>query len=359
MKKIDQKFLKLWENKKNKKLVEINFPLCILVYVSCFMTQFKRKNALFLSVELMIFLIVLIVILAMIAAGIPMMSQMYRVKILVRDIADLRTAVGVFTDSYGKFPGDFDSRAVSGGRMSSDVLSADMDALAGTSAAVNDRTMGSGVVSIMKNPIAYKQLAMDQYKNDLNVDLQKLATYTGTGANNLKTFAADHHISSPIRNSVWVFSVDSSNTTATIQGSVLASSVYAAEYNKTWASNFKATLISLTDYVQAGALPIVDVSATSKIAAISPSDIISLESKMDDGTPYAIYSTDSTYNTISGEGMGTLATTNGCTTLNVAAPVLADLTSAKYQDSKVRTTTKGCVLHVLLSGAGIQEVSSN
>lgn len=318
----------------------------------------KKRKGLFLSVELMIFIIVVTVIIAMVAAGIPMMGNLYKVKIITKDIGDLRTAVGIFFDSYGRYPGDYDSSSAVGGKMANSVLKTDIAALAAVSSTLittNEKTIASGYISGAKNPIAYKQIYTDGYKMDAGIAIDKAVDYT---TNTLTSYFKNGHMAGPMKSTVWYFSVDSyglnSSTTTALNNSILPSTVYSTEYAKTWAGNFKASLINLSGYSVGSAS--INPDMTQNIAAISAFVAKGVESKIDDGTPYALQ-TDSVKNTVAGEGIGgPTSTSNGCTSLSAAISSISDMTAATYKDSKVATPSGGCVLHVLVTGPGIQEV---
>lgn len=371
----------------------------------------KNKKGIFLSVELLMFLVVLTILIAMVVMGVPFLLQKNRVTSMASSITKLRESVSAFYNTYNRYPGDLTADLITGGIMTNNVMLADMVELpkiapVAGSVVANDLTFGTGVISVHKNPVAFKQLALDGFdpsiSNSIIVNQAIMSTacttpagcYSSLNTRLMSRLGVFHYGPSSPKLTVWVLTRDtydqtskideikqikfskiygSSADTKDLSSSHLYPYTYNSDYRRYWSGALKATLINPSEMnaaIKDIDLKIQDhnIDITKNIASVSPSDAASLDAKMDNGQPFG---TPGSLNAISADGilisaptanptLGTDTTTaavNGCLTglPSYAALPTADNVSqattiynATYTDDSRNNTKTGCILHVLV-----------
>ena len=382
----------------------------VIYKLDCFRFM-KNKKGIFLSVELLMFLVVLTILIAMVVMGIPFLLQKNRVTSISSSVTKLRESVSAFYNTYNRYPGDLTADLITGGVMKNDQMLADMAELqkvapVAGSVTSNDLTFGTGAISVHKNPVAFKQLALDGFdpsiSNSIIVNTPILSTacassagcYSYINSRLMSRLGVFHYGPSSPKLSVWVLTRETydatsktddvkqikfskmygnSTDTRALSSTHLYPYTYNSDYARFWSGALKATLINpseMNSTIKDADLTIKDhnIDITKNIASVAPSDAAALDAKMDNGQPFG---TPGSLNAVTADGIlssaPTVDATNGTDTTKLAVngcltglPTAAfssttdnsnqanSVYNVTYTDDSRNNTKTGCILHVLV-----------
>jgi len=321
----------------------------------------KSKKGLFLSVELIVILVVIILFCAIVVSGLAYTFKVYRAYKFAQDVSVYSEAFINFTNIYDFYPGD----------VSTSGLPSELNVGKVSANHTSILTARTGLIT------PFKALVLFQ-------DLQAAKLITSIDVSDTVTLKNSYKLQSTLPTSsfndslVWTIILDKTTSQPYVEGSVIYDSVYGV-YKESWMSKPRLVLVSASSAgVNVGVngnaatlLPngnlfpypsVVNVGIVNDInsyyGAISGSFASLVDKKYDDGIPHGINSkyVGENIEVAGGAGCTNMPYTTAATATTApigrggATPTQASYTNALYMPNNASNPAQACLMTIKIAG---------